>query len=97
MESGWEIAFIVLQFFFIGVSGYFVAGMRKLEAKMDRQDKRVDTLETKQAVEFERIMTTRDMIIEVNKKIDTVSSKIDRILEPDFFQRCPNIKKGDMK
>jgi len=26
-----------------------------------------------------------------------VSSKIDRILEPDFFQRCPNIKKGDMK
>jgi uncharacterized protein YoxC len=95
MESGWEIAFIVLQFFFVIVSGYFVASLKKLEAKMERQDKRVDSLETKQAVEFERIMTTRDMIIDVNKKIDTIGSKIDIILDPSFFQRCPNIKKGD--
>lgn len=94
MESAWQIAFIVLQIVFVTISGYFVAGLKKVEAKMEQQDKRIDALETKQAVEFERIMTTRDMIIEVSKKVDAISAKIDKILEPDFFNRCPH-RKGE--
>ncbi len=101
MESGWQIAFIVLQVIFVAITGYFVIMVRGLEKKMNLQDdridgesKRIDAVVTKQAVEFERVMTTRDMILSVEKKIDTLGAKIDRILEPSFFQRCPNIGKG---
>lgn len=97
MESAWQVAFVVLQIVFISIMGYFVAGLKRLEEKLEKQDKRVDILETKQAVEFERNMTTRDMIISVEKKIDGLGSKIDKILEPEFFQRCPNNGKGDQK
>ena len=95
MESAWQVAFVVLQIVFVSILGYFVAGLKRLEGKMENNSRRVDNLETKVAVEFERNMTTRDMIISVEKKIDTLGLKIDRILEPEFFQRCPNIKKGE--
>lgn len=89
METGWQIAFIVLQVVFLGVIGYFISGLKTLESKMRYNSKRIDELEIKHAVSNVKDNAADTAINKLELKMDKLIEKVDYILAPDFFQRCP--------
>jgi hypothetical protein len=97
------VGFVVLQIIFVSVLSWLIGLVRnfrkelktemktleiQLTASLDSVDQRVDTLEVQAAVREETIRNFVSLMTSMDKKLDM-------ILDPHFFERCPNIHKGE--
>jgi Sec-independent protein translocase protein TatA len=103
LEQFGIIGFIVLQIIFVSVLSWLIGSVRnfrkelktemktievQLISNLDSIDKRVNTLEVQAAVREETIRNFVSLMTSMDKKLDI-------ILDPHFFERCPKIHKGE--
>jgi len=78
---------VILTLVGLGV-GVIIRQMNVMDKKFDDKyqsvEKRVDKVETAQAVDISEKKT-------LFKTIERIEQKLDNVLDPQFFQRCPNV------
>lgn len=89
------VGFIILQGLFVAVVGWLLSSIHSLRLLLMRElhamDMRIIQLEKETAMDE---LNLKHYIDTVNK----IDKKLDLILSPDYFRRCPNINKvGDVK
>ena len=85
-----EIVLTAILSIFTFVMGWFIKIMMNFGKDMKILDHRIQKLETQQAVDDQKHEYVKEKLTANENALKEINSKLDKILDPKFFSRCPN-------